>query len=129
MPLECEGDHMRVLAFEDGANIALLLAEGGIELHGMELLQHWDTVDYLQRIEDFAPSILLLDHYIPPTKGLDVLRSLIAAVNTGRIERPEVIIAMSSLASANEKMRQEGVDQGIVKPALATLEIWPRRQS
>lgn len=120
---------MRVLAFEDGADISLLLAEGGVELHGMELLQHWDTVDHLQRIEDFAPSILLLDHYIPPTKGLDVLRSLIAAVNTGRIERPEIIIAMSSLASANENMLEEGADQGIVKPALATLEIWSRRQS
>jgi hypothetical protein len=50
-------------------------------------------------------------------------------VNAGRIERPEVIIAMSSLASANEKMLEEGADQGIVKPALATLEFWSRRQS
>ena len=129
MPLESEGDHMRVLAFEDGANIALLLAEGGIELHGMELLQHWDTVDYLQRIEDFAPSILLLDHYIPPTKGLDLLRELNHAIDENRIQRPEVIVAMSSLASANEKMLANGADFAVVKAEVATLSLWPRRQS
>jgi DNA-binding response OmpR family regulator len=120
---------MRVLAFEDGADIALLLARGGVEMHGMDFIQHWDTEDYLARIQAFAPSILLLDHYIPPTRGIDLLRGLNEAVKEGVISRPETIVAMSSMAAANAKMLEDGADHGIIKSEVASLALWPRRHS
>ncbi|MAU18588.1 MAG: hypothetical protein CMA24_03950, partial [Euryarchaeota archaeon] len=68
---------MRVLAFEDSYDITAILAEGGADLSGVELRQHWNTMDCFERIREFAPDVLLLDHYIPPTKGLDVLHGLL----------------------------------------------------
>jgi response regulator of citrate/malate metabolism len=120
---------VRVLAFEDGADIALLLANGGVEFSTLTIEQRWRTEDAIGIIKEFAPDILLLDHYIPPTKGLDVLRELNQAVSEGELTRPSTIVGMSSLQSANEKMLLEGADIGIVKPQIASLPIWPKRQS
>ena len=119
---------MRVLAFEDGADIARLLAIGGVEFSALTIEQHWRTDDAIGIIKEFAPDILLLDHYIPPTKGLDVLRELNQAVIEGELSRPSTIVGMSSLQAANEKMLVEGADIGIVKPQIASLPIWPKRQ-
>ena len=123
------GNHVKVLAFEDGADIALLLCEGGIEYNSLTFKQYWDTEDAIEKIRDFAPDILLLDHYIPPIRGLDVLRMVNAAVEMEELSRPEIIVGMSSMPAANHKMLEEGANHGIIKSALATLEIWPRLHS
>ena len=120
---------MRVLAFEDGADIALLLCEGGVEFNALTFEQHWNTNDAIAVIRTFAPDVLLLDHYIPPIQGLDVLRAVNLAVASVEILRPETIVGISSMAAANQKMLDEGANFGIIKSALATLPIWPRRHS
>ena len=118
---------MRVLAFEDGWDIAELLERDGVDVSELEIVQHWDTQDFLDKILEVAPDVLLLDHFIPPTKGLEVLRQLNAAVNAGEIERPELVVGMSSASMANTRMLNEGADHGILKYSLATLDFWPRR--
>jgi len=119
---------MRVLAFEDGWDIAELLERDGVDVSALEIMQHWDSQDFLERIRDFVPDVLLLDHFIPPTKGLEVLRQLNAAVSAGEAERPELVVGMSSASMANTRMLNEGADHGILKYSLATLDFWPRRQ-
>ena len=60
---------MKVLAFEDSFDLAALLTEAGVDMSDIEFRQHWNTMDALDRIKEFEPDVLLLDHWIPPTKG------------------------------------------------------------
>ena len=62
----------------------------------------------------------MLDHYMPPTRGLDVLKGLL----TSEVNRPKTIVAMSSASMANNAMLKAGADIGIVKFDISKLEIW-----
>ena len=111
---------MKVLAFEDSVDIEALLVSGGIDLSDYEFKQYWDSQNYLERISEFCPDILMLDHYMPPTRGLDVLKGLLAS----DVKRPETIVAMSSASMANNAMLNAGADVGIVKFDISKLKIW-----
>lgn len=111
---------MKVLAFEDSVDIETLLISGGVELSRFEFKQYWDSQNYLEKISEFAPDILMLDHYMPPTRGLDVLKGLLAS----EVKRPRTIVAMSSASMANNAMVNAGADVGIVKFDVSKLEIW-----
>ena len=111
---------MKVLAFEDSVDIEALLISGGINLDKIEFKQFWDSQNYLERISEFSPDILMLDHYMPPIRGLDVLKGLLAS----EIQRPRTIVAMSSASMANNAMLNAGADIGIVKFNVPELELW-----
>ncbi|MFL2982438.1 MAG: hypothetical protein ACJZ4V_05915 [Candidatus Poseidoniaceae archaeon] len=111
---------MKILAFEDSVDIEALLVSGGVELSNFEFKQYWDSQDYLERISKFSPEILMLDHYMPPTRGLDVLKGLLAS----DVKRPDKIVAMSSASMANNAMLNAGADMGIVKFDISKLNIW-----
>ena len=115
---------MRVLAFEDSYDVENILVEGGIDLSDCEFLQYWNTMDCFERIENFQPDLLLLDHYIPPIKGLEVLRGLLGLVAAGQIQRPKLILGISSSSAANDAMESEGADGSIAKFQLANHEVW-----
>ena len=115
---------MRVLAFEDSYDIEKILLEGGVDLIDWEILQYWNTMDCFERIENFQPDLLLLDHYIPPVKGLEVLRSLLELVAADQIQRPKLILGISSSSAANEAMESAGADGSIGKFQLAKHEVW-----
>ena len=115
---------MRVLAFEDSYNIEKILAEGGIDLSNCEFLQYWNTMDCFERIDNFKPDLLLLDHYIPPVKGLEVLRGLLELVSSDKIQRPKLILGISSSSAANQAMESAGADGSIAKFQLADHEVW-----
>jgi len=117
---------MKVLAFEDSFDIEALLISASVDMSSIEFKQLWNTENWLQEINQFMPEFLLLDHIIPPTKGLEVLQMLNLEVHHSRAQRPETIIAMSSSSMANQRMLQFGADIGIVKMELATLDIWPK---
>jgi len=118
-----EGE-MKVLAFEDGYDIEAMLISGSIDMTNLEFVQHWTSTDFLQKIKQFSPDVLLLDHFMPPTRGYDVLVALNDAVKRGEIKRPNKVIAMSSEHRANLKMLSIGADEGIIKFDLAILSIW-----
>ncbi len=117
---------MRVLVFEDSYDVASMLTEGGVDLSGIELRQHWNTMDCFERIREFEPDVLLLDHFIPPAKGLDVLRGLLELVAAGQIDRPEMVLGISSSGEANEAMEYAGADGSVVKFKLSEHEVWSR---
>ena len=117
---------MKVLAFEDSFDIEALLISASVDMSSIEFKQLWNTENWLQEINQFMPEVLLLDHFIPPTKGLEVLQMLNLEAHHSRAQRPEQIIAMSSSSMANQRMLQFGADIGIVKMDLATLDIWPK---
>ena len=115
---------MRILAFEDSYDIEKILIEGGVDLSDWELLQYWNTMDCFDRVEEFKPDLLLLDHYIPPIKGLEVLRGLLELVAADQIQRPRIILGISSSSAANEAMEYAGADGSIGKFQLANHEVW-----
>ena len=115
---------MRVLAFEDSYDIEKILLEGGVDLSDWEILQYWNTMDCFERIENFQPDLLLLDHYIPPVKGVEVLRGLLELVSSDKIQRPKLILGISSSSAANQAMESAGADGSIAKFQLADHEVW-----
>ena len=122
---DCGEGKMKVLAFEDGCDIESLLVSGSVDMAKIDFLQHWNSNDFLNVIKQFSPEILLLDHFMPPTKGYDLLVALNDAVKRKEIQRPNKIIAMSSDKRANNKMLSIGADEGIIKFDLASLGVWP----
>jgi DNA-binding response OmpR family regulator len=122
---DCGEGKMKVLAFEDGYDIESLLVSGSVDMAKIDFLQHWNSNDFLNVIKQFSPEILLLDHFMPPTKGYDLLVALNDAVKRKEIQRPNKIIAMSSDKRANNKMLSIGADEGIIKFDLASLGVWP----
>ena len=115
---------MKILAFEDGYDIEALLVSGSVDMTKIDFLQHWNSNDFLNVIKQFSPEVLLLDHFMPPTKGYDLLVALNDAVKRKEIQRPNKIIAMSSDRQANNKMLSIGADEGIIKFDLASLGLW-----
>jgi DNA-binding response OmpR family regulator len=122
---DCGEGKMKVLAFEDGYDIESLLVSGSVDMAKIDFLQHWNSNDFLNVIKQFSPEILLLDHFMPPTKGYDLLVALNDAVKRKEIKRPNMIIAMSSDKRANNKMLSIGADEAIIKFDLASLGVWP----
>ena len=75
---------MKVLAFEDSFDVQSLLVSGGVDITKIEFKQLWNTENWLEEISRFDPDTLLLDHFIPPTKGLEVLQLLnVEVANNG----------------------------------------------
>ena len=116
---------MRVLAFEDHVDIEALLISASINMAELTFEQRWNSEDALQHIARVRPDVLLLDHYMPPMTGLEVLNALLQAVDAGHMARPGTVVAMSSEPSCNDAMLTRGADHGIVKPRVVTLDFWP----
>lgn len=111
---------MRVLAFEDHYDIEAMLVAGGVDVTGWTIEQRWNSNDALEHVRRFAPDVLLLDHYMPPITGYEILERLLNA----DINRPATIVAMSSDARKNQAMLEAGADEAVVKFDLASLALW-----
>ena len=117
---------MRVLAFEDSYDIEQILVSGNVDINQIELIQYWDSSEAQEKIGDCKPDILLLDHYMPPKTGLQVLQELNINVEKGNIFRPNTIVGMSTSSLANEQMAKFGADYIINKFSLSELKFWPK---
>ena len=111
---------MRILAFEDMYDIHEMLVSAGIDTKPFFFEQRWNSTDALEHIRNFRPNILLLDHYMPPISGYEVLTQLLDS----DVPRPDTIVAMSSEPSKNQAMVEHGANHGIVKFKVTELDIW-----
>ena len=118
---------MRVLAFEDTYDLTAMLDAAGCNLDGVELLQRWNSSEPLKHIMEHKPDVVLLDYFMPPHTGLEVLKMLNLALETKLISRPHLIIGISSEAKANEALAKEGADVCIIKFDVHTLDLWKTR--
>ena len=117
---------MKVLAFEDSYDIEQILVSVNIDFSQIEFTQYWNSSDAQEKIETHHPDVLLLDHYMPPITGLQVLQELNVNVENGKFPRPNTIVGMSTSSSANEQMSRFGADYIINKFSLSELEFWPK---
>ena len=111
---------MRVLAFEDHYDIQAMLTAAGVDVKQLVIEQRWNSSDALDHIHRFAPDVLLLDHYMPPLSGHQVLSALLSS----DVSRPTIVVAMSSDPTKNDAMVALGADIGVVKFDLAGLALW-----
>tara|TARA_B110000444_G_C18851898_1_gene606488 strand:- start:17532 stop:17882 length:351 start_codon:yes stop_codon:yes gene_type:complete len=116
---------MRVLAFEDIYDMEAMFVSAGIDLSGVTFQQRWDSSDALEHIESFSPDVLLLDHFMAPLSGYEVLEKLLES----QVMRPDIIVAMSSESSKNQAMVELGANYGTVKFNVTQLGIWPGHSS
>ena len=115
----------RVLAFEDSYSIKDMLKDAKVRYGHFE--QRWDSEACIDAIKEFGRvDVLMLDFYLPPLTGLQVLMKLNEAVEAGVIERPRHILGMSSVGSCNSRLVQEGADAGFVKWDVGQWEGWAR---
>jgi len=117
-------DKMRILVFEDTYDILELVTNFGINLENTEIKQYWDTGDHIIRINEYNPDILMLDYYISPITGLQLLQDLNEKVSLEKIQRPKKIIGISSSSTANSKFLKFGADDSVIKFELNKLDIW-----
>ena len=117
-------DKMRILVFEDTYDILELVKNFGINLENTEIKQYWDTRDHITRIDEYKPDILMLDYYISPITGLQLLQDINEKVSLEKIKRPKKIIGISSSSTANFKFLKFGADAAVIKFELNKLEIW-----
>ena len=119
-PFPREASLVRVLAFEDHYDIEAILTAGGVDVERFVIQQRWNSSDALDHIRRFQPDVLLLDHYMPPLSGHQVLSALLSS----DVPRPTIVAAMSSDAGKNDAMVALGADIGVVKFDLASLDLW-----
>ena len=115
---------MRILVFEDTYDILEMVTNFDINFDNFEIKQYWDTNNSTTRIKEYSPDVLLLDYYINPINGLQVLQELNLAVSKNQIERPSKVIGISSSSTANSRFLQFGTDNSIIKFELDKLDIW-----
>ncbi len=115
---------MRILVFEDTYDILEMVTNFDINFDNFEIKQYWDTNNSTTRIKEYSPDVLLLDYYINPINGLQVLQELNLAVSKNQIERPSKVIGISSSSTANSRFLQFGADNSIIKFELDKLDIW-----
>ena len=111
---------MRVLAFEDHYDIEAMLTAGGVDTGALVIEQRWNSTDALDHIRRFQSDVLLLDHYMPPLSGHQVLSALLSS----DVPRPTTVVAMSSDPAKNDAMVRLGADIGVVKFDLPGLDLW-----
>jgi CheY-like chemotaxis protein len=118
---------MRVLAFEDTYDLTVMLDAAGCDLSGVNLIQRWNSNEPLKHIIEHKPDVVLLDYFMPPHTGLEVLQMLNAAIDARQISRPHLIIGISSEGEANEELAKEGADACVIKFDIHTLDLWNMR--
>lgn len=119
---------MRVLAFEDTYDLTAMLDAAGCDLSGVDFIQRWNSSEPLKHIMEHTPDVVLLDYFMPPHTGIEVLQMLKAAIETKQISRPNLIIGISSEREANEELAKEGADACIIKFDIHTLDLWNIRK-
>lgn len=119
-PFPREALVVRVLAFEDHYDIEAMLTAGGVDVKRFVIQQRWNSSEAVDHIRRFQPDVLLLDHYMPPLSGHQVLSDLLAS----DVPRPSIVVAMSSDPGKNDAMIALGADLGVVKFDLASLDLW-----
>jgi DNA-binding response OmpR family regulator len=115
---------MRILVFEDTYDILEMISNFEINIKNFEIKQYWDTKNSTTRIKEFNPDVLLLDYYIQPITGLQVLQELNLAIKNNQLNRPIKVIGISSSSTANSRFLEFGADNSIIKFELDKLDIW-----
>lgn len=103
----------KVLVVDDEPNIVLSL-EFLMEQAGFQVITAYDGEAALERINDSAPDLLLLDISLPGISGFDVLEHLRRSEATAQL--PVIMLTAHGRDIEREKGLALGADDYITKP-------------
>lgn len=103
----------KVLVVDDEPNIVLSL-EFLMEQAGFQVVTAYDGEAALERINDSAPDLLLLDISLPGISGFDVLEHLRRSEATAQL--PVIMLTAHGRDIEREKVLALGADDYITKP-------------
>lgn len=105
--------HLRVLIVDDNRDAAVTLG-ALLELHGAEVRVEYGADAALAAVEEYHPTLLLVDLGMPDRDGLDVARALGARAD----RRTLVIVAVTGWGDQHHRSlsRAAGFDHHLVKP-------------
>lgn len=119
----------RILHVEDVPSIQVVTRVALEKLGGFEVLSCASGQEALERVQRFAPDMILMDMMLPQMSGMELLRQLARLINLQAI--PVVLLTGQSHAPADpEELRRLGVRKLLHKPfdplQLATQlnDIW-----
>ena len=103
----------RVLVVDDDAVIRQLITVN-LELEGFEVITAEDGQDCLERVKDFAPTVITLDIMMPRMDGWEAATALRADPETADIK----VVLLSARAQEADLQRGDriGVDAYLTKP-------------
>jgi len=126
----------RVLFVEDDPDMQTVARVALEALGGFTVLGCSSGVEALERVEAFAPDLILLDVMMPGMDGLETLRSLRLLPRIGGIAAvPVVFLTASAQAQDVSEYRAAGAVDVIAKPfdpmtlPATVRSIWDRLQS
>ncbi len=108
------GPRRRVLVVDDNADAADTLRTL-IEVMGHTVEAAYDGTSVLERIDEFAPDVVLLDLRLPDVDGVEVARRIRSRPGGDRI----VLIALSGWTARGEylqRIEEAGFDEELTKP-------------
>jgi CheY-like chemotaxis protein len=123
----------RVLFVEDDPDMQTVARVALERLGGFMVLECSSGVEALERVEAFAPDLILLDVIMPGMDGLETLRSL--RLLPGAAAVPVVFMTASAQAQDVSEYRAAGAVDVIAKPfdpltlPATVRSIWNRLQS
>ncbi len=101
--------------FEDSYDIEAMLVSAGLDSTQLKIKQNWNSENAIKEIKSWNPDIVLLDHFMPPTNGLEVLKAINSSVSAGELIRPRLVVGISTAGFANRAMQEAGADHGVKK--------------
>ena len=103
-------EHNRILIVEDEISIAKLL-QYKLQAEGFVAHMAHNGMDSLQAMEDFKPSLVLLDLMLPDISGMDICRII-----TQKYNLPIIIITAKTDINDKVSGLESGADDYITKP-------------
>ncbi len=132
--MEEKGDRIaaraRVLLVEDEADIRELIRYSLVQ-GGFQVEEACDGAEALEKLQTFAPDLIVLDLMLPGMLGLEVCQRLRARTDTAHL--PILVVSAKSNASDKALGLELGADDYVTKPfsprdlLMRAIALLPRR--
>jgi len=132
--VEEKGDRIaaraRVLLVEDEADIRELIRYSLVQ-GGFQVEEACDGAEALEKLQTFAPDLIVLDLMLPGMLGLEVCQRLRARTDTAHL--PILVVSAKSNASDKALGLELGADDYVTKPfsprdlLMRAIALLPRR--
>jgi CheY-like chemotaxis protein len=105
--------HWRVLAVDDEPDNLLVLADV-VEIHGATVQRAYSGQAALDALDQFEPTVILLDLRMPDVDGWEVHKRLRAQAQYDHI--PIIAITALAMPADVERAKEAGFDGYVIKP-------------
>jgi CheY-like chemotaxis protein len=110
----------KILVVDDEEHIVMILKDS-LEFSGFQVVTAYNGMEALERVEQDAPDLIVLDIGMPKIDGWEVCRRLKANPKTQHI--PIIILTAYAQTADQRKGSQLGADRFVTKPCDLTYLV------